>query len=101
MPKPFPFKDSNRVPWKYDVSLISTRTGKEEVYSNISSSLFGLTRSGHCYTLEELEKRRKEIGNGTFKLVRSKVTTKEAKELLEIIRNLKYSVIQQLNKSSA
>ena len=59
MPKPFPYEDSHRVPWKYDVSLISTSIGKEEVCSSISLGLFGLTRSGRCYTPEELEKRRK------------------------------------------
>ena len=75
------------------MSLISTRTGKEEVCSNISSSLFGLTRSSHCYTSEELEKRRKEIGKGTPEPVRSKVTTEEAKEFLKVIRNSEYSVI--------
>jgi len=95
MPKPFPYEDSHCVPWKYDVSLISTRIGKEEVYSNISSGLSGLTRSGHCYTPEELEKRRKEIAKGTTKPVRNKVTTKEAEEFLEIIKNSKYNVIQQ------
>ena len=86
-PKPFPYEDSHCVPWKYDVSLISTRTGKEEVYSNISSglsrltkssSLSRLTRSGHYYTPEELEKGRKEIGEGTAKPVRDRVTTEEA-----------------------
>ena len=29
MPKPFPYEDSHHVPWKYDVSLIFTRTRKE------------------------------------------------------------------------
>ena len=53
--KPFPYEDSYRVPWKYDVPLISTRTGKK-VCSNISSGISGLIRSGHCYTPEELEK---------------------------------------------
>ncbi|KAL0010983.1 hypothetical protein SO802_006091 [Lithocarpus litseifolius] len=42
MPKPLPYEDSHRIPWKYDVSLISTRTGKEEVCSNISSGYLGL-----------------------------------------------------------
>ncbi|KAK9984498.1 hypothetical protein SO802_034023 [Lithocarpus litseifolius] len=64
MPKPFPYKDSHRVLWKYDVSLISTQTGKKKVFFNISSGLFGLTRSGCCYSPEKLEKRRKEIGKG-------------------------------------
>ena len=77
------------------MSLISTRTGKDEVCSNISSGLYGLSRSGRCYTLEELEKGRKEIDKSTVKSVRNRVTTEEAEEFLKIIRNLKYSVIQQ------
>ena len=75
------------------MSLISTRTRKEEVCSNISLGLFGLTRSGCCYTPEELEKRRKEIGKGTTEPVRNKVITEEAEEFLKIIENLEYSVI--------
>ena len=45
MLKPFLYQDSHRVPWKYDITLISTRTRKEEVYFNISSGLVGLTRN--------------------------------------------------------
>ena len=101
MPKPFPYKDSHRIPWKYDVSLISTRTKKEEACSNISSGLFGFTRSGYCYTPEVLEKRRKEIGKGEAEPVRNRVTTEEAEEFLKVIRNLEYNVIRQLNKSPA
>ena len=78
MPKPFLYDDSHCVPWKYDMSLISTQTRKEEVCSNISSSLPGLTRSGYYYTPEELEKRRKEVSKGTAEPVRNRVTTEEA-----------------------
>uniref|UniRef100_A0A2N9G4K0 G-patch domain-containing protein n=1 Tax=Fagus sylvatica TaxID=28930 RepID=A0A2N9G4K0_FAGSY len=35
---------------------------KEEVVGNLTSGLGGITRSGRCYTPEELEKRRKEAG---------------------------------------
>ena len=76
------------------MSLISTRTEKEEVCSNISSSLFGLTRSGCCYNFEELENRRKEIGKGIAELVRNKVMAEEAEEFLKVIRNSEYSAIQ-------
>ena len=99
--KLFPYEHSHRVPWKYDVSLISTRTEKEEIYSNISSGLSRHTRSGRCYTPEELEKRRKEIRKGTTEPVRSKVTTEEIEEFLKVIKNSKYSVIQKLNKLPA
>ena len=85
MPKPFPYKDSHRVPWKYYVTLIPTRARKEEVCSNIPLGLAGLTRSGRCCTLEELEKRRKEISKSTAEPVRSRVTTEEAKEFLRTI----------------
>ena len=81
------------------MTLISTRTGKEEVCSNISSGLADLTRSGRCYTPKELEKRRKEIGKSIVELVKNRVTAKEAEEFLKTIRKANYSVIQQLNRS--
>ena len=94
MLKPFPYKDSHRVPWKYDVTLISTRTGKEEVCSNISSGLAGLTRSGRCYTSKKLEKKmRKEIGKSITKPVRNWVATEETEEFSKTIKNADYSVI--------
>ena len=101
MPKPFPYQDSHRVPWKYNVTLISTWTRKEDVCYNISLGLARLTRSGWCYTLKELEKRRKEIGKSTIKQVKNRVTTKEVEEFLKTIRKVDYSMIQQLKKSSA
>ena len=83
------------------MSLISTRIEKGKIYSNISLALSGLTRSGRCCTLEELEKRRKEIRKGTTEPVRSKVTTEEIEEFLKVIKSSKYSVIQKLNKLPA
>ena len=93
MPKPFPYKDSHRVLWKYDVALISTRTRKEKVCSNVSSSLSKLTRKGRCNTVEKLKKWRKEIGKGTAKPVKNKVTTEEVEEFSKTIRKADYSVI--------
>ena len=93
MPKSFCYEDSHRVPWKYDVSLISTQTGKDEDCSNISLSLSRLTRSGRCYTPDELEKRRKEIDKGTTELIRNRVIIKEAEEFSKIIKNSEYGVI--------
>jgi len=46
MPKLFPYKDYHYVPWKYNVTLILTWTRKEEVCSNVSSSLSRLIRNG-------------------------------------------------------
>ena len=86
MPKPFPYKDSHRVLWKYDAALISNWTSKEEVCSNVSLSLSKLTRNGRCYTPEKLKKWRKEIGKGIAEPVRNSVTTEEAEEFLKTIR---------------
>ena len=81
--------------------MISTRIGKEKVCSNVSSSLSGLTGSGHYYTPEKLEKRRKKVGKGIVELIRNRATIEEAEEFLKVIKNLEYNVIQQLNKSPA
>uniref|UniRef100_A0A2N9EWE8 Uncharacterized protein n=1 Tax=Fagus sylvatica TaxID=28930 RepID=A0A2N9EWE8_FAGSY len=66
VPQPFPYQDSKRIPWNYGMKVISTRENKpktkEEVVGNLTSGLGGITRSGRCYTPEELEKRRKETG---------------------------------------
>ena len=93
MLKPFPYKDCHWVLWKYNVILISTWTRKEEVCSNVSSSLSRLIRSDRCYILEEIDKRRKEISKGTFEPVKNKVITEEAEEFLKTIQKADYSVI--------
>uniref|UniRef100_A0A2N9G3H6 Uncharacterized protein n=1 Tax=Fagus sylvatica TaxID=28930 RepID=A0A2N9G3H6_FAGSY len=66
-----------KIPWNYGMKVISTRESqpktKEEVVGNLTSGLGGITRSGRCYTPEELEKRRKEAG----KAVEDPVTNNE------------------------
>uniref|UniRef100_A0A2N9FRR6 Uncharacterized protein n=1 Tax=Fagus sylvatica TaxID=28930 RepID=A0A2N9FRR6_FAGSY len=80
VPQPFPYQDSKKIPWNYGMKVISTRESqpktKEEVVGNLTSGLGGITRSGRCYTPEELEKRRKEAG----KAVEDPVKTKAAEE---------------------
>uniref|UniRef100_A0A2N9HR26 G-patch domain-containing protein n=1 Tax=Fagus sylvatica TaxID=28930 RepID=A0A2N9HR26_FAGSY len=71
VPQPFPYQDSKKIPWNYGMKVISTRESKpktkEEVVGNLTSGLGGITRSGRCYTPEELEKRRKEAGKASGK----------------------------------
>ena len=93
MLKPFPYQDSHRVPWKYNVTLISTRTGKEEICFNISSGLTGLIRSGRCYTPKELEKRRKKIDKSIVDPIKNRVTIEEAGEFLKTIWKADYNMI--------
>ena len=72
---------------------MSTQIGKEEVCSNVSSSLSKLARSGRCYTPKELKKRRKEIGKGIAEPIKNRVTTGEAEEFLKTIWKAYYCVI--------
>uniref|UniRef100_A0A2N9GI78 RNase H type-1 domain-containing protein n=1 Tax=Fagus sylvatica TaxID=28930 RepID=A0A2N9GI78_FAGSY len=102
-PRPFPYHDNKRVPWNYGMKIISTREGKpkieEEVVGNLTSGLGGITRSGRCYTPEELEKRRKEIGKTMVEdPAKTKVAEDEAADFLRIIKSSEYSVVKQLSK---
>ena len=76
VPQPFPYQDNKRVPWNYGMKVISTREVKpkteEKVVGNLTSGLGGITRSGRCYTSEELEKRRKEMGKAVEDPVKKK-----------------------------
>jgi hypothetical protein len=102
VPQPFPYHGNKRVPWNYGMRVISTREGKpkmeEEVVGNLTSGLGGITRSGRCYTPEELEKRRKEIGKAAEDPVKTKVAEDEAADFLRIIKSSEYSVVKQLSK---
>uniref|UniRef100_A0A2N9GA71 Integrase catalytic domain-containing protein n=1 Tax=Fagus sylvatica TaxID=28930 RepID=A0A2N9GA71_FAGSY len=102
VPQPFPYHDNKRVPWNYGMKIISTREDKpkieEEVVGNLTSGLGGITRSGRCYTPEELEKRRKEIGKTVEDPAKTKVAEDEAADFLRIIKSSEYSVVKQLSK---
>uniref|UniRef100_A0A2N9GU32 RNA-directed DNA polymerase n=1 Tax=Fagus sylvatica TaxID=28930 RepID=A0A2N9GU32_FAGSY len=71
---------------------------EEEVVGNLTSGLGGITRSGRCYTPEELEKRRKEIGKTVEDPAKTKVAEDEATDFLRIIKSSEYSVVKQLSK---
>ena len=102
VPQPFPYHDNKRVPWNYGMKVISIREGepktKEEVVRNLTSGLGGITRSGRCYTPEELEKRRKEIGKTVEDPAKAKAAEDEAADFLRIIKSSEYSVVKQLSK---
>uniref|UniRef100_A0A2N9F9X9 G-patch domain-containing protein n=1 Tax=Fagus sylvatica TaxID=28930 RepID=A0A2N9F9X9_FAGSY len=102
VPQPFPYQDSKRIPWNYGMKVISTRESKpkteEEVVGNLTSGLGGITRSGRCYTPEELEKRRKEAGKAVEDPTKTKATEEEAADFLRIIKSSEYSIVKQLSK---
>jgi hypothetical protein len=102
VPQPFPYQDSKRIPWNYGIKVISTREGKpkteEEVVGNLTSGLGAITRSGRCYTPEELEKRRKEMGKAVEDPTKMKAAEEEAADFLRIIKSSEYSIVKQLSK---
>ncbi len=102
VPQPFPYQDNKRVPWNYGMKVISTREGKpkteEEVVGNLTTGFGGITRSGRCYTPEELEKKRKEMGKAVEDPVKTKAAEDEAVDFLRIIKSSEYSVVKQLSK---
>jgi hypothetical protein len=49
---------------------------------NLSSGLGGITRSGRCYTSEELKKRRKELSKAVEDPLKKKVTKEEVEDFL-------------------
>uniref|UniRef100_A0A2N9F6L7 Integrase catalytic domain-containing protein n=1 Tax=Fagus sylvatica TaxID=28930 RepID=A0A2N9F6L7_FAGSY len=84
------------------MKVISTREGKpkteEEVVGNLASGLGGITRSGRCYTPEELERRRKEIGKAAEDPAKTMAAEDEAADFLRIIKSSEYSIVKQLSK---
>jgi hypothetical protein len=102
VPQPFPYQDSKRIPWNYGMKVISTREGKpkteEKVVGNLTSGLGGITRSGRCYTPEELEKRRKEAGKAVEDPAKTKAAEEKAADFLRIIKSSEYSIVKQLSK---
>jgi len=66
----------------------------------------GLTRSGCCFTLEELEKQRKAKGKELLDLdkeikVNKPVTEEETNEFLKLMKNSEYCIVDQLKKTPA
>jgi hypothetical protein len=66
--------------------IVTTRGTKrkmeEEDVDNLSSGLGGITRSGRCYTSEELKKRRKELRKAVEDPLKKKVTKEEVEDFL-------------------
>jgi len=64
----------------------------------------GLTRSGRCFTLKELEKQNKAKGKEMVDLmeeVNKPITEEETNELLKLIKHSEYNVVEQFKKIPA
>jgi hypothetical protein len=102
LPQPFQYKDNKKVPWNYRMQVIATRENKPKIeereVGNLTSGLGGITRSGKCYTPDELEKRRKEMGKAVEDPTRARVAQEKATDFLRIIKSSEYNVVKQLSK---
>lgn len=70
------------------------------------TEISGLTRSGRCYTPEELERQRKAKGKEVLDLdkefeVNKPVTEEETNEFLKLMKHSEYSIVDQLKKTPA
>ncbi|XP_070023260.1 uncharacterized protein [Nicotiana sylvestris] len=88
--------NTKTIPWNYNKTVM-TYKGKEIIEEVEETG--GLTRSGKCYSPEELRKA-KQIREGQLP-IKKPVTEAEAKEFLEKMKVQDYSIIDQLRKTSA
>ncbi|XP_070021443.1 uncharacterized protein [Nicotiana sylvestris] len=91
-----PVVDAKAVPWNYK-QVIVTYKGKE-IEEEVNET-GGLTRSGRCFTSEELRKA-KPFKDSQMP-VKKLVTEEEAKEFLKKMKVHDYSIVEKLRKTSA
>ncbi|XP_070040387.1 uncharacterized protein [Nicotiana tomentosiformis] len=89
-----PMVDTKAVPWNYK-QVIVTYKGKE-VEEEVNETR-GLTRSGRCFTPEELRKA-KPFKDGHIPVKKS-VTEEEAEEFLKRMKMQDYYIVEQLRKT--
>lgn len=104
LPHRFPYETDHQVPWGYGLEVVTSTGVKIEPEV---AEIGGMTRSGRCYTPEELESKRKKgkekVGEapGMEEAVKQGVTEQEIKEFLKVIRKSEYTVVEQLNRMPA
>ncbi|XP_070010036.1 uncharacterized protein [Nicotiana sylvestris] len=91
-----PVTNTKTIPWNYNKTVM-TYKGKEIIEEVGETG--GLTRSGRCYSPEELRKA-KQIREGQLPIKKS-VTEEEAEEFLKKMKVHDYSIIDQLRKTPA
>ncbi|XP_019226297.1 PREDICTED: uncharacterized protein LOC109207766 [Nicotiana attenuata] len=91
-----PVTNTKSTPWNYNKTVM-TYKGKEIIEEVGETG--GLTRSGRCYSPEELRKA-KQIRGGQLP-IKKPVTEAEAEEFLKKMKVQDYSIIDQLRKTPA
>uniref|UniRef100_A0A1S4AC81 G-patch domain-containing protein n=1 Tax=Nicotiana tabacum TaxID=4097 RepID=A0A1S4AC81_TOBAC len=88
--------NTKAIPWNYNKTVM-TYKGKEIVEE--TGEMGGLTRSGRCYSPEELRKAKQ--ARESHLPVKEPVAEKEAEEFLKKMKLQDYSIIDQLRKTPA
>ncbi|XP_070040077.1 uncharacterized protein [Nicotiana tomentosiformis] len=91
-----PMVDTKAIPWNYKQVIVTYKGKKVEEEVNETG---GLTRSGRCFTPEELRKA-KPLKDGHIP-VKKTVTEEEAEEFLKKMKMQDYSIVEQLRKTPA
>ncbi|XP_017609601.1 uncharacterized protein LOC108455565 [Gossypium arboreum] len=108
-PAIFPYKDSKKVPWNYDCSVMMP--GKESLVdaSRGDQGKGFYTRSGRRYDTanEEVQPTKgkaqvvEEMKGKVTKPINEPVNEEEAKEFLKFLKHSEYNVVEQLRKQPA
>ncbi|XP_070035908.1 uncharacterized protein [Nicotiana tomentosiformis] len=88
--------NTKAIPWNYNKTVM-TYKGKKIVKE--IGKMWGLTRSGRCYSPEELRKAKQ--ARESHLPVKEPVAEKEAEEFLKKMKMQDYSIIDQLRKTPA
>ncbi|XP_052885749.1 uncharacterized protein LOC108485269 [Gossypium arboreum] len=108
-PAVFPYKDSKKVPWNYDCSVMTPEKECPIDALRGDQDKGSYTRSGRRYdTVNEEAQPTKgkaqiveEVKGKATKPVNEPVNEEEAKEFLKFLKHSKYSVVEQLRKQPA
>ncbi|XP_057965429.1 uncharacterized protein LOC131155990 [Malania oleifera] len=91
IPRPFPYKSNQAVPWKYECKAY---------VEGSTSNIAGITRSGRVYMPGFSKANRKNAGEPD-RAVKSPISNGEAEEFLKIIKHSEYNIVDQLKKMPA
>ncbi|KAK8990730.1 hypothetical protein V6N11_028693 [Hibiscus sabdariffa] len=111
-PAPFPYKNSQQVPWKYSCEVSEpVKTDKTEENVN---EVGNFTRSGRCYSTQPnietvknqkgkapAESSDKNFDDEPVPEYHAPVKESEAKEFLKILKHSEFNVVEQLNRLPA
>jgi len=91
-------RNHNVIPYNYGYA-----SNIETPHPLFQTEISGLTRSGRCFTLEELKKAKgKEVADQGKELeVNRPVTEEKSNEFLKLIKHSEYCILNQLKKTPA